>query len=225
MTTIVIEANYDSWVDDTVYTKQDSDDQLYWGLAEKGGDCNTALRFPLTTLPETVEAGDISQVRLHLYCESAGEEGHLTNVHPYGGDGQDDPNLDDGETFWDKCNDGTPYLEDSTAFQTTGYKWLVLSSASHAAIVAAKSAVNRMSFGCVCSLEHEWTVCTVESIDELGSSNEPELEITYGEEEPARNDLLKDIPQIFIKRLPKPTLRRPFSGVMREYRRLLRPRI
>jgi hypothetical protein len=79
MAVLTVTADYDCrfWTDNTNYSKYD-DLNGYIGAGGKGADYSRiALRFPLTDLPSNAQ---ISQVRLYVYCKTAGSSTHLLDI-------------------------------------------------------------------------------------------------------------------------------------------------
>jgi hypothetical protein len=180
----MITVDYDCrfWTDGSSYSKYD-DYAGYIGAGGKGPDYNrVALRFPLTDLPSNAQ---ISQVRLYVYCRTAGSSTHLTDIHAYGTNGQNDPSADDAQTGWNRCASGNLYVDDSTALQTTGDKWFVLGGSVAQDIINAKNAVNRFALG----LHEEGDNDTYAAVSQLESTDYPypaKLEITYTVPAPPR---------------------------------------
>jgi len=104
----------------------------------------SAFRFPLTSLPA---GSTVTQVVFKGYCDTAGGALHLTDVHPYNGDGQANPAGDPGTTLYARCAAGSPYIDDSTELRTTGEKLFTLGGTVCADVQNAKAAVDRFSLG------------------------------------------------------------------------------
>jgi hypothetical protein len=177
MAVLTVTADYDCrfWTDNTNYSKYD-DLNGYIGAGGKGADYNrVALRFPLTDLPSNAQ---ISQVRLYVYCKTAGSSTHLLDIHAYGTNGQDDPSADDAQTGWNRCASGNLYVDDSPDLRTTGDKWFILGGSIAQDIINAKNNVNRFALG----LHEEGDNDTYAAIAQIGDTNYPypaKLEITY----------------------------------------------
>jgi len=176
VTVLTITANYDAHADN-VSVKDSTADQVRFGMGGKDGPWRTAIRFPLNDLPSGLSESDITQVRLYLYCRTAGGSAHLTDVHAYDSNGQTDPEPDAYNIMYTRCASGNLYINDSTDFRTTGDKWIILGGTVKADILGAKSAVNRFSFG-VHEEGDDDTYPIVDSLEKSGGFS-PKLEITY----------------------------------------------
>lgn len=135
------------------------------------------FRYSLADLPA---GANVLKVRLKISVNAVGGASHLLDVHPYNGNGQADPEVDTEQTLYDRCAAGTPYVDDSTEFRTTGTKWFTLGDGENAQacidVENAKSAVNRFSLG----LHEEGDDDAKATLDALeGSGIESQLEITY----------------------------------------------
>jgi len=174
VTLLAIDVDYDGHVTNaTDWPKSDATTTLLVGDNGKSGDGHIFLRFSLTDLPS---GAVITLVQLKIYCSVAGAAAHLLDVHPYNGDGQADPEVDTGETCWNRCAAGDPYVDDDICLRTTGAKTLTLGGSVAAHIGAAKTAVNRFSLG----LHEEGEDDTKAEIYALeNESNYAVLEITY----------------------------------------------
>jgi len=133
------------------------------------------IKFSLTNLP--LDA-NVTKVRLYVYCAGAGGAAHETDIHPYGGNGQPDPQTDSDSTAFANCAAGTEYLNNLPDLRTTGDKWFTLGDGESAQacidVENAKAAVDRFTLGL-----HE-------EVDDdpyawINSALEPQsqLEITY----------------------------------------------
>jgi hypothetical protein len=138
---LTITTDYDGSVDDQGL-KEANVENLYVGVKTKERPRRTFIRFPLTDLPSNII---ITQVRLYVYCSAAGANTHLTDIHAYGSNGQENPEADDAATCWTRCASGNLYVDDSTDLRTTGDKWFVLGGSVAQDIINAKNAVNRFS--------------------------------------------------------------------------------
>lgn len=179
MAVLTITADYDVnfwWDGSSSYNKRDGANFGYVGGGGKGSDFNRqALRFPLNDLPADA---NITQVRLYVYNRTAGGASHLTDIHAYGTNGQDNPYDDSAQTGWGRCASGNLYLDDSTDLRTTGDKWFTLGGNVITDVLAAKNAVNRFSLG----LHEEGDNDTYAKIAVLEDNLYPaKLEITYTE--------------------------------------------
>jgi hypothetical protein len=178
MVVLTITADYDGqiqWDGSTTYTKNDTQSTISIGCGEKvTAYFRGYLRFPLTDLPADAQ---ISQVRLYVYCNTAGGSAHLLDVHAYGSNGQENPQDDTGQTLYNRCASGNLYVDDSVALRTTGDKWFVLGGSVITDLINAKNAVNRFSLG----LHEEGDNDVVAIIDALEKSGgyPAKLEITY----------------------------------------------
>jgi hypothetical protein len=132
------------------------------------------FRFPLTDLPSNA---NISQVRLYVYCRYYGSSTHLTDIHAYGTNGQENPEVDTGQTLYDRCASGNLYVDDSVDLRTSGDKWFVLAGSVAQDIINAKNVVNRFSL----ALHEEGDNDTYAALDTLETSAgyPAKLEITY----------------------------------------------
>jgi len=134
----------------------------------------SAFRFPLAALP-----ADATVTGLRFGCQGiiAGGASHETDVHPYGSDGQDDPEADGAQNCYDRCAEGSAYVDNSTALRSTGWKWFDLPAAAITDLQNAKSAVNRFSIGLHEEGDND-PYATIESLRHP-DPNEAILEITY----------------------------------------------
>jgi len=114
------------------------------GVRAKGNVCRSATGFPLTDLPSDAS---VTQVRVRVYCSTVGGAAHLADIHPYGGNGQPNPETDDGATFYSNCAAGVEYVDDTIELRSVGTKWFDLGSQACSDVQAAKQAVNRFSLG------------------------------------------------------------------------------
>jgi len=139
-------------------------------------DYRGAFRFPLGALPADAI---VNQVRLGLNVIIAGGAGHLTDIHPYNGDGQADPELDSDADFYARTAVGVEYINDSTALRTTGWKWFDLGAQALTDVQNAKVAVNRFSLGIHEEGDND-ELAEIEAIEHV-DPNHARLEITYNE--------------------------------------------
>lgn len=187
MPTITINNNYDAWAQydicNATYQKIENDSVFHFGYY-KAYQCaeyrsRAAIRFPLDSLPA---GANVTLVRLKVKILRGGGSVHLTDVHPYNGDGQADPDPDDAQTFYSRTASGTPYIDDTTAFRTSGIKWFDLGAQACIDVENAKAAVNRFSIGL-----HEEGDNDDEAVCEgrlTPNAVQPQLEITYEEAAP-----------------------------------------
>jgi hypothetical protein len=175
MAVLTITADYDgfAWL---YSSKDDTGMGLNVGIPGKSTyPCRSFIRFPLNALPSNAQ---ITQVRLYVYCCTAGPSTHLTDVHAYGTNGQEDPQPDDLNTAYNRCASGNLYVDDATDLRTTGDKWFVLGGSVITDLINAKNAVNRFSLG----LHEEGdddTNAILSSLENTDYPYPPKLEITY----------------------------------------------
>jgi len=179
MAVLTITADYDGHVaygsGTGTYTKDATISYAYVGVVTKSGTIYRAfIRFPLDALPANAQ---ITQVRLYVYCYTAGSSTHLTDVHAYGTAGQEDPSADDAPTTYSRCASGNLYVDDSDALRTTGDKWFLLGGSVIQDLINAKNAVNRFSL----AFHEEGDNDAYALIDQLKLSGgyPAKLEITY----------------------------------------------
>jgi hypothetical protein len=179
MAVLTVTTDYDGHVYLNVgtgaYTKYDTATDARVGFSSKDNyKYRSFFRFPLTSLPSNIT---ISQVRLYVYCRYYGSSTHLTDIHAYGSNGQEDPQADTGATLYDRCASGNLYVDDSTDLRTSGDKWFVLGGSVAQDIINAKNAVNRFSL----ALHEEGDDDTYAALDTLETSGgyPAKLEITY----------------------------------------------
>jgi hypothetical protein len=179
MAVLTITADYDGFayyaVSAGTYGKDDTSDIVVGYVSKGDTKYRGFLRFPLNALPPNAQ---ISQVRLYVYCYTAGSSTHLTDVHAYGSAGQEDPSTDDAPTTYSRCASGNLYVDDSDVLRTTGDKWFVLGGNVITDLINAKNAVNRFSLG----LHEEGDNDAAAYLSSLESTNYPypaKLEITY----------------------------------------------
>ena len=187
MVVLTITADYDGCVENTSPpTKKDTSVSITIGLPTKAMPNRGFIRFPLDSLPPNAQ---ISQVRLYVYCNTAGGSAHLTDIHAYGSNGQEDPSADTDQTLWDRCASGNLYVDDSDALRTTGDKWFVLGGSVIQDLINAKNAVNRFSL----ALHEEGDNDAYANLNALESNQYPaKLEITYTIPAPSAKKPLMD---------------------------------
>jgi len=182
---VTVDVAYDAYVDfyDASYLRYFNTSGLLDGYWQEKGVANhhyrSALRFPLTDLPADKT---VTQVRLKVRVLIAGGETHLTDVHPYNGDGQADPEADTDANFYSRCASGGAYVDDSTLLRTTGDKWFVLGAQACTDVANAKAAVDRFSVGLHEEGDNDANA-TLEALEHV-DPNHAQLEITYEEEAP-----------------------------------------
>jgi hypothetical protein len=174
MVVLTITANYDGYAT-SANVKDDTSVSIDVGLYQKGGSVRSFIRFPLDALPPNAQ---ITQVRLYVYCYTAGSSTHLTDVHAYGTNGQEDPQPDDAQTAYNRCASGNLYVDDSDALRTTGDKWFVLGGSVITDLVNAKNAVNRFSLALHEEGDND-AVANLASLENTSDPYPPKLEITY----------------------------------------------
>jgi len=147
MPTIQIAQNYRGYVrfDGTNYVKSgDAAVEVRLGAPLKGQVDRGFERFPLASLPA---GATVTLVRARIYVSLAGGAAHLGDIHPYGSNGQPNPETDDAATCYTNTAAGTPYIDDTIEFRTVGTKWFSLPAQACTDVMAAKTAVNRFSLG------------------------------------------------------------------------------
>jgi len=186
--TILINTDYDGFVEydevEGTYTKFDTEiyayvgyayytvDKLFCPLRDRG-----YFRFPLTALPENAI---VTRVRFKVGCISAGATTHLTDIHAYGTNGQEDPQADPPATVYERCATGNLYVNDSDARRTINTKWWTLGEGADAQacidVKNAKLAVNRFSIALHEEGDNDTRagLATIEREEVI-----PQLEITY----------------------------------------------
>jgi hypothetical protein len=176
---LIITTDYDGHVYLNVgtgeYVKADTISEARVGFSSKDNyKYRSFFRFPLINLPSNAQ---ISQVRLYVYCRYYGSSTHLTDIHAYGTNGQENPQTDTGQTLYDRCASGNLYVDDSIDLRTSGDKWFVLGGSVAQDIINAKNAVNRFALG----LHEEGDNDTYAALDTLEYSGgyPAKLEITY----------------------------------------------
>lgn len=148
MPTLTILTDYDGDIeyntDTAEYTKDDTDITLRFGW-EKPSRWRSYKRFPLTDLP--IDA-TVQKVELKVFKQSGTSDAGVHDIHAYGTNGQEDPELDSGSTLWNRCGSGNLYVNDTTIFRTTpAGQWITIDLGSQAVmdVQNAKSAVNRFA--------------------------------------------------------------------------------
>ena len=174
MAVLTITCDYDGDVTDQG-TKDDTFENVNVGVKYKEYPRRVYIRFPLTDLPSNVV---ISQVRLYVHCNNAGGSAHLTDIHAYGTNGQEDPQQDTGLTLYDRCASGNLYVDDSDALRTEGDKWFVLGGSVAQDIVNAKNSVNRFSLALHEEGDND-SAATLATLESTGFPYPAKLEITY----------------------------------------------
>jgi hypothetical protein len=109
-----------------------------------GGNYRTLIRFPLSDLPSSPNV--VNSV-LKFTVSVAGGSSHLTDIHPYNADGQAQPSSDSAQTKYNRCQSGTPLVNDHTALRTATSYEIDLGAAADTDIENAKAAVNRYTVG------------------------------------------------------------------------------
>jgi hypothetical protein len=177
MVVLTITADYDGEVDSSG-AKDDTASEMYVSYRPKAAyPSRSYIRFPLTDLPSNIV---ITQVRLYVYCIEAGGSTHLTDIHAYGTNGQEDPQADTGTTLYNRCASGNLYVDDSTDLRTTGDKWFVLGGSVAQDIINAKNAVNRFSLALHEEGDDETVGASLATLECVGYPYPAKLEITYG---------------------------------------------
>jgi hypothetical protein len=176
MAILTITADYDGEVDSSG-AKNDTATEMYVAYRPKASyPSRSYIRFPLTNLPSNIQ---ISQVRLYVYCISEGGSTHLTDIHAYGTNGQEDPQADTGTTLYNRCASGNLYVDDATDLRTTGDKWFVLGGSVAQDIINAKNAVNRFSLALHEEGDNEATGASLATLESVSYPYPAKLEITY----------------------------------------------
>ena len=176
MAVLTITADYDGEVDGSG-TKNDIAGEMYVSCRPKAAyPSRSYIRFPLTALPSNIV---ITQVRLYVYCFGAGGSTHLTDIHAYGTNGQEDPQVDTGTTLYDRCASGNLYVDDSTDLRTTGDKWFILGGSVAQDIINAKNAVNRFSLALHEEGDNEAAGAGLTTLENTANPYPAKLEITY----------------------------------------------
>lgn len=112
-------------------------DTIHGGSIER-----SAFKFPLTTMPI---GANISNVQLVINVTNVTGI-PITDIHPYNGNGQADIEIDDCNTFLQRCSPlGIPYVANINIFQSVGVKTIPLGNNAINDIIAAKSTVNQFS--------------------------------------------------------------------------------
>jgi len=174
---LTIDADYDFTVEllTGTYTKYTAGTTLAVGSFTSGkstGVDRLGFDFSLANLPS---GATITQVRLKVTCMIAGGASHLTDIHAYGTNGQEDPEPDDAQTCYTRCASGNLYYDDATDLRTTGTKWFILSGSIITDVGAAKTAVNRFAL----AMHEEGDNDTIASITAIEYGTPSQLEITY----------------------------------------------
>lgn len=150
------------------------------GVDEAGNDGGTvyrmATRHSLASLPASGVTVDQVDFSIEVTFEGAGTT--QIDIHPYNDDGQADPESDTDATFYSRCRPGgTPYVDDSAVFQSTGVKTITdLGAAANSDVLAAKAAVNRFSL----ALHEEGESVLPNFFEEYtDGTNPPKLTVTY----------------------------------------------
>jgi len=175
MAVLTITADYDGNAG-SAGVKEDTTLTLPVGMYQKGaGSVRSFIRFPLDALPPNAQ---ITQVRLYVYCYSTQSSTHLTDIHAYGTNGQEDPQPDDAQTAYNRCASGNLYVDDSDALRTTGDKWFVLGGNVIQDLINAKNAVNRFSLALHEEGDDDLN-SNLASLENTSYPYPPKLEITY----------------------------------------------
>lgn len=180
MTVETINTSYDGHVD-VNGTKADDVSNLATGTGIKGaeGPWRSYIKFSLSALPSNA---NITQVRLKLYCNTAGGAAHLLDIHAYSSNGSDnDPASDTGVTLYNRCASGNLYVNDSASLRSTGTKWFTLGSGESAqACVDVENAIDTPDYYSV-GLHEEGDNDDDAFVDaiEAAGSNYAQLEVTY----------------------------------------------
>lgn len=145
---VTITTNYDGDIDSLSNRgKRLSAEGLSIGTYGTDWICRAFIKFLLDSLPS---GATIALIRYWCWGHSPGASAHLTDIHPYGGDGYTyDPEPDTGQTLWDRCGAGTQYINDSTLFAgLTGLRVFTLGAQAITDLTNAKaSGLNRYSLG------------------------------------------------------------------------------
>jgi hypothetical protein len=176
MVVLTITADYDGYAyyDGASWYKNDTDTTLKTGTAPKTAKAHRSfMRFSLADLPANA---NITQVRLYLYVIGAISTS-LVDVHAYGTAGQEDPQADDAQTAYGRCASGNLYVDDTTAYRTTGGIWVVLGGSVIQDILNAKNAVNRFSLAIHEEGDDDYT--SYASLENTDYPYPAKLEITY----------------------------------------------
>ena len=168
---ITITATWGAEVGDTG-TKYPNDGSDYLGHSGTR-PYRVANKFSLTNLPSGVT---ITKVEVIYSVSQLGGADHLTDIHPYNGNGQADPETDSGSDMYTRCASGTEYVNDDTSSRTTGVKTIDLGSQACTDVMNAKSAVNWFSLG----WHEEGDNSNEARLDEYTDATNPsKLRITY----------------------------------------------
>lgn len=144
-----------------------------------GNDTNRFwMKFSLTSLPAQSYISTVD-FKVNVSALYSGSGSDVVDIIPYNTTGQDNVQTDACATRYANSIVGTPYVDESTAFTSTGVKTFTLPPKACADIEAAKAAVDRFSMALNEGAGAAGNgLTTLEALENAGT-DEPKLVITY----------------------------------------------
>ncbi len=161
------------------------------GLNFPGSALRAYVKFPLATLPGGADVTDVDFKVNVVFASNA----PVLDVQAYNQDGQANVETDscsapDAVRFPRCADDASPYLNNTTALQSSGIKTLQLPAAADADVESAKGAVDRFSLGInENSLTGSNKNANLESLENAGT-DEPKLVVTYADAAAGRSQVV-----------------------------------